>query len=148
MTEITKYTPPDHLGSITPENIACWMSWKLRSSVQGVLSQAGPLILTEDDEASFLSAAQDACLLKYPSQWSSPDASEDTSRMFFSKITARQDALLLLDIEAIHIPQNPAITTDIWVTDSPVTVQGITGDRVSTKKEGTISDLSIMGYYS
>ena len=69
--------------------------------------------------------------------------------MFLSKITGRQDTLLLLDTQAsIHILHSPAITTDIRVTDSPVTVQGITGDKVRITTEGTIRDLSIKGYYS
>lgn len=147
MTENTKFTPPDHPGSITPENIVSWTCGK-----KGHRSTACPVkrvhFAAEDYETIFLSAVQDACLLKAPSQWSSTDASEDTSRMFLSKIMGRQDTLLLLDTQAsIHILHSPAITTDIRVTDSPVTVQDITGDRVRITTEGTIRDLSIKGYY-
>ena len=66
-----------------------------------------------------------------------------------SKITGRQNTLLLLDTQtSIHILHSSSITTDIRVTDSPVTVQGITGDKVRISKEGTIRYLNIKGYYS
>ena len=57
--------------------------------------------------------------------------------------------MLLLDTQAsIHIFRNPSITTDIETTSTPVTIQGITGDRVRVTQEGTIQHVGIKGYYS
>jgi hypothetical protein len=68
--------------------------------------------------------------------------------IFLSKAQDR-DAIILLDTQAsIHIFHDPSIVTDVRSSDSPVTVQGITGDRVRVTMEGTIQEIGLRGYYS
>ena len=40
----------------------------------------------------------------------------------------------------IHILQDPTIVSDVLWSDSPATVQGITGDRVKVTMESSITD--------
>lgn len=76
------------------------------------------------------------------------DQMDPINTIFLSK-AQRRDPIILLDTHAsIHIFHDPSIVTDVRLSDSPVTVQGITGDRVRVTMEGSIQKISLRGYYS
>ena len=100
-----------------------------------------------DDELIYLAASVPDWRTPCPDNACDDDQHRES--IFFSTVSGNQDTMLLLDTQAsIHIFRNPAITTDIETTSTPVTIQGITGDRVRVTQEGTIHDVGIKGYYS
>ena len=71
------------------------------------------------------------------------------SHVFLSAATSEDDSIILLDIQSgVHLLHSPAIAIDIQDAPLPVTIQGITGNRVKITKEATIKDIGINGYYS
>lgn len=102
---------------------------------------------TDDDELIYLAATVPDWRVSCPDNVCDYDQHREI--IFFSSVSGNQDTMLLLDTQAsIHISRNPAITTDIQTTSTPVTIQGITGDRVRITEEGTIQDVGIKGHYS
>ena len=54
----------------------------------------------------------------------------------------------MLDTQSsIHLVSNSALLTDITDSTSPVTVQGITGDKVKVTLEGYIKDIGVTAYF-
>ena len=73
------------------------------------------------------------------------DSTPNSSPIFLSDIAGQHDATILL---GIHIFHDPKIVTNVQASTNPVTVQGITGDRVRVTKEATIEQIGLSGYYS
>ena len=129
--------PSASTASITPDEILCWACGKKghRSSNCPVkkVSFAG----LEVDETVYYSSVQ---VLQ---------STEAVNYVFHAAASAEHDSLILLDTQSsIHLLHSPAIAINIQDTESPVTVQGITGNRVRITQEATIKDIGIQGYYS
>ena len=131
-TETEGKGPP----SITPDNIVCWTCGK-----KGHRSNKCPVKQVHfaglaEDEIIYYSAVQSI-------------ATDVVSHVLLSAATREDDTVILLDTQSgIHLLQGPAIAIDIQNSQSPVTIQGITGNRVRITEEATIKDIGIKGYYS
>ena len=69
--------------------------------------------------------------------------------MFLTADSRREDTTILLDTQSsIHLISSSAIAIDIRNAESPVTVQGITGEKIRINKLATIKDMGIQDYYS
>jgi hypothetical protein len=74
---------------------------------------------------------------------------ERTASVFLSNVSGCEDTVLMLDTQSgIHLILNPGIMTTIMPSQFPITVQGITKDKVKIKDEGFIQGINIKGYYS
>ena len=78
-----------------------------------------------------------------------PSTLDAASNVFVATVALKDDRTILLDTQSsIHIVHSPTIAVNIHDTHLPVTIQGITGDRVRISQEATIRDIGIQGYYS
>ena len=130
--------------SSNPADIICWTC-----HMKGHRSSACPTkkvhfaATTDDDHTMYFTAVKDFDRTKHD------DAQCDQMDTIFLSKAQDRDAIILLDTQAsIHIFHDPSIVTDVRSSDSPVTVQGITGDRVRVTMEGTIQEIGLRGYYS
>ena len=83
-------------------------------------------------------------------QCSNNQSNEDGLTSIFLIDTAEEhDTTILLDTQAsAHIFCSIEAVSDIRNADKPVTVQGITGDRVKVTMEGDIKEIGLRGYFS
>lgn len=130
--------------SSNPADIICWTC-----HMKGHRSSACPTkkvhfaATTDDDHTIYFTAVKDFDRTKHD------DAQYDQMDTIFLSKAQDRDAIVLLDTQAsIHIFHDPSIVTNVRSSDSPVTVQGITGDRVRVTMEGTIQEIGLRGYYS
>ena len=80
---------------------------------------------------------------------STSSTADATRNVFLTAAIPKDDTTILLDTQSsIHIIRSPAMAVNIHDTSFPVTIQGITGDRVRILQEATIKDIGIQGYYS
>ena len=97
--------------------------------------------LEEDETVFYTSIETHRCTS------STTDAASD---VFLATVAPKNDdTTILLDTQSsIHIIRSPSIALNIHDTHFPVTIQGITGDRVKISQEATIKDIGVQGYYS
>ena len=123
-------------ASITPENIVCWTCNKKGHRSTNCPVKRVSFALAED-ETVYYSAVQVL------------EPIEGINHILHTAASPELDSLILLDTQSsIHLLHSPAIAMNIQDTASPVTVQGITGNRVRITQEATIKDIGIQGYYS
>ena len=66
-----------------------------------------------------------------------------------STINNASSSILMLDTQAsIHLISNPDLLSNVQPSMTPVTVQGITGDKMRVTLEGQIRDIGISAYHS
>ena len=76
-----------------------------------------------------------------------PDNKEITS-VLLSTANDLPNTIVMLDTQSsIHLVSNSALLTDITDSTSPVTIQGITGDKVRVTLEGYIKDIGVTAYF-
>ena len=132
-TETEGKGPP----SITLDNIVCWACGK-----KGHRSNKCPI-----EQVHFAGLAEDEII--YYSAVQSITSGDTVSHVLFSAATREDDTVILLDTQSgIHLLHSPALAIDIQDSLSPVTIQGITGNRVRIIEKATIKDIGIKGYYS
>ena len=133
--------------SPNPADIICWTC-----HMKGHRSSACPTkkvhfaASTDGDHTIYFTAVKDFDRTRQDD--THRDHMDPINSIFLSKAQDR-DSIILLDTQAsIHIFHDPNIVSDVRSSDSPVTVQGITGDRVRVTMEGTIREIGLRGYYS
>ena len=133
--------PPVKFTTPTLDHIECW-----NCGIKGHRSSTCPIkkvnFASTDDEIIYLAASVPDWRTSCPDD--ECDYIQHREGVYFSTVSGNQDTMLLLDTQAsIHIFRNSAITTDVQTTPTPVTTQGITGDRVRVTEEGIIHDVGI-----
>ena len=77
----------------------------------------------------------------YPDTWARPARKSATE--------APMTSMLLLDTQSsIHLICNPALLTDIRLSSSPISVQGITRNQIYVPDEGIMYQIEVKAYYS
>ena len=73
---------------------------------------------------------------------------EPQHRVLLTSINSSESSIIHLDTQAsIHLVSNKALLSDISPTHKPITVQGITQNKIQVTLEGKLSDLGVQSYF-
>ena len=125
----SKNPPSPPSGPITPSEIICWTCGKKGHRSTSCSTKRVNFTNVDEDVTIYFTTY-------------------DCSPVLLTKIPEEPDTIILLDTQAsIHLLHDPSVVTDIHTSATPITVQGITGERMRVTMEATIKDIGLRGYY-
>ena len=129
--------PSNAAATAATAEIECWTCHQ-----KGHLSSTCPLkrvhfAALEEDETVFYTSVE--------TLHSTSSTTDTTRNVFLATAVPKDDTKILLDTQSsIHIIRSPTMAVNIHDTSFPVTIQGITGDRVRIRQEATIKDIVVV----
>ena len=137
----TKYKP------IKPTDIICWNCGKKGHRSSACPSKVVQFMDAIEEANVFLTIIQ---TFRPEDEDCIPDIPDDKKivSVLMSRSMTYNNSVLMLDTQAsIHLISNPDLLVDVTTSPNPITVQGITGDRIKVTSMGRIKTIGIDAYH-
>ena len=140
----SKSTESSTTKSVSHADIVCW-TCHMKGHRSSNCPHKRVHFTAVEDEAIYITSVAS----KDHQSSNNQNNTDGLTSIFLIDTSDEHDTTILLDTQAsVHIFCSIEAVSDIRNADKPVTIQGITGDRVRVTMEGDIKEIGLRGYFS